>query len=133
MRLILQNPFDLDLDSFCDYVIERLQQEVVNVDFNQQLINLWDEYLKVVFPDLKVNTLKIIEIYFDNQIFRQEKENYIITVNPNTKISNIPLEQVAQTIAQGTLDIKGYDIFSDIYNKIASNIDMIYSTWEALQ
>lgn len=131
MRLILQNSSNIDLDNFCIYLIERLQQQAANTDYNIRLLNLWDDYLQVVFPDLKLNTLQIIRLYFDNQIFKQDRDNYIITVDPNIKISNIPLEQIAQTISQGTLDIRGYDIFSDIYNEIASNIDVIYSTWEA--
>lgn len=131
MRLILQNSSNIDLDNFCIYLIERLQQQAANTDYNIRLLNLWDDYLQVVFPDLKLNTSQIIRLYFDNQIFKQDRDNYIITVDPNIKISNIPLEQIAQTISQGTLDIRGYDIFSDIYNEIASNIDVIYSTWEA--
>lgn len=131
MRLILQNSSNVDLDNFCIYLIERLQQQAANTDYNIRLLNLWDDYLQVVFPDLKLNTSQIIRLYFGNQIFKQDRDNYIITVDPNIKISNIPLEQIAQTISQGTLDIRGYDIFSDIYNEIASNIDVIYSTWEA--
>lgn len=133
MRLIIENPYELDLEDFCPYVIKKLQQYLDQTELNFQLLALWDKYLKIIFPNLKINTLDIINYYFNNQIIRKEKDNYIITVNPNIKISGIPLEQITQTISQGTLDIKGYDIFSEIYNKVASEIDTIYSTWEALQ
>lgn len=132
MSLIIENPNNLDLDGFCNYLISILYLESKNTsEFNAKLIGQWNEYLQIVFPDLNLTIASIIESYFKNQIYKEENQNYIVCVDKNTKIDNISIEKIAQTIEVGALDIKGYNIFQQIYQRVADKIPQLYKIWEA--
>ena len=130
MRLIIDNPDNLDLKDFCLYIIEKLTYEINYIQINNQVKDLWNNYLKLVFSDENLTLQKVLKLFFNNQTYYKQKNNYIITVNNKIKIDDIPIDRIAQTIISGTLDIKGYDIFSEVYARIASQIDSLYEQWE---
>ena len=127
MRLVINNPENLDLNFFCDYLIDYLRGVHFNIsDLDAKLIEQWNEYLKILFPDVQVTVEHLIQLFFDNQIYYKEKNNYVITVDRAIKIEDVPIERIAQTIQDGALGIPGFDIFEQSYEAIGAQIATLY-------
>lgn len=132
MRLIIKNPNNLDLDEFCDYLIQYLQNIYFNIqNFDAKLVEQWNRYLGILFPDIHITLEYLIEIFFENQIYYKKENDYIITVDKVVNIQNVPIERIAQTIQDGILGIQGFDIFEQLYQEIANQVGALYTEWEA--
>lgn len=135
MRLIIKNPDKINLDDFCEYLIRIMQIYSSDISgLNAKLIAQWNEYLKVVFPEQHLDVKRVLKDFFKNQDYIIQNGNYIIGVDKNIKIptTDISIERVAQTIEEGNLDIKGYDIFTQVYQKISNNIVTLYENWAGM-
>ena len=133
MRLVINNPYNQNYDDFCRYLIEYLSEIKINiVDFDAKLINKWNDYLKIVFPEVtNISIQLILKLFFENQIYYKEDNNYVLTVDKNIKVDGIPLERIVQTISAGALDIQGLDIIGSIYQEVANIVTNLYYQWEA--
>lgn len=133
MRLIINNPYNQNYDDFCRYLIKYLNEIKINIaDFDAKLINKWNDYLKIVFPEVpNISIQLILKLFLENQIYYKEDNNYVLTVDRNIKISGIPLERIIQTISAGALDIQGLDIIETIYQEVANLLTNLYYQWEA--
>lgn len=135
MRLIIKNPYNIDLRDFCDYIIRLLQAYSQDTSkLSAKLITQWDDYLSVVFPEQNLKVIDILKQFFNHQIWSKSEDSYIIQVDKNIKItgSDLQIEKIAQTIQAGTLDIKGYDIFTQVYEEVASKMSILYKTWTGM-
>lgn len=131
MKLIIQNPTQLDLTDFCEYLIDYFQNiSVGQLNLNAKLISNWNRYLQVIFPEIEgINLPYIIGLFLDNQTYNSNQNSFFLEVNKNIKIEGIPLERLVQTIEAGALDIKRYPIFTNIYKRVADILPILYKNW----
>ena len=135
MRLLIENPNELNLDDFCSYLIGYIAHiQLKDLNLNAKLVSKWSQYLHTVFPidfpsNADVSFQNFIEQFLRNQIYTKGNGYYAIEVNNNIKIEGIRIERVVQTVEAGALDIKGYPLFTNIYKQIAKQLPLLYSNW----
>ena len=131
MQLFINNPDNLNLDNFCKFIC--LQMKLYFQDDSKQdknLINVINNYLYNIYKNKLINYNNILNIYFDNLLYRKDnKNNYIITSNDNIKIDNIRIDSLVRLITNGTLSLPKYTIVEDIFKKVESMIDLLYIYW----
>lgn len=139
LGLTIHNPDNLDLTTFCKFLISRLRARAADTSkLNIQQVKRWDEYLDEIFKDYttKPTTKLIINKYFDNlTVIKDTNDNsYTILCNKNIKypMLNIPIDTLANMINDGTLDRPRYDIFDQIYHDVEIQVPILYKLWRGM-
>lgn len=100
-------------------VVQQLHKSV-----DKRRLKSWEQYLthecgtNISIESFWKKSLQSITYHFvDNTLI-------IINIDPKEYLtSNIKMSTVCKIINFGTLDKKGYPVYTDVFNKIASNID----------
>lgn len=129
LRYIINVDDCKDIKSFAKYIIDYIQKNILYlIEIDAKLDGAWQQYLDIVFPNSKLTLKKIILYYFDNLIFSiNDDESQIVITSKDIELEDVKLENLIATIENGALDIRGYKIFQDIYNKIP--INNLYKKW----
>jgi hypothetical protein len=92
----------------------------------------WNDYLnsgEVIEFTSRKNILakEVIYLGADNLVVSELPNKFIISIN-NKKFVNglkmVKIDTLCKLINYGNASIKGYPIFSDVFNEVANNIDM---------
>lgn len=62
----------------------------------------------------------------DNLIVKDFKDNKIITINDDAMFGKYNLKQLCKFINNGNMEIKGYDIFTQVFSLIKRNIKVYH-------
>jgi len=142
MQLVINNPDNLDLNSFCDWLKLRISNDVDNNAFpvNEQRVQPWEDYFKEIEVGWRMDaqgkpvvpTFKsIISNFFDNLVVEKIGQNYIIKANEILSVpgTSITWYMLARLINYGTLSIARYQYFDDVLNFYAEHLEEFYELW----
>ena len=127
MLLLLSNPQNQDLTDLCADIITKLSIKAKdNIWYTSGLTSLWDNYLSELYKPAKVSptVVQIFEGYFDNLIYEQQGTDYIIRVDPNARLEGVEatIQELANIINYGTLDMPSYPIFDKLFDAEAEEL-----------
>lgn len=135
MQLLIQNPDNIDLDTFCKYLCSYMYRAACDTSkFDRNQLKIWNTYLDNLFKDyeIKPTVQLIVKDYFRNLKWQKIKENnYLISVDKNVLFENTKtsIDMIAALINDGNLSIKGYPIFDKIYTDVKENLQLFYNQW----
>ena len=127
MLLLLSNPQNQDLTDLCGEIITKLSIRAKEKTwYTPGLTLVWNTYLSTLYkPAIVTPTVsQIFEGYFNNLIYEQQGNDYIIRVDPTAKLPGVDatIQDLANIINYGTLDMPSYPIFDKLFNAEAEDI-----------
>ena len=139
MQLIINNPDNLNLDAFCDWLKLRISNDISRDSFpiNEARAQTWEEYLREadvgwrrdaqnqpIIPTFK----SIIYNFFDNLVVEKINQSYVIKANEilNVPGTSITWYMLARLINYGTLATPRYQYFDDVLNFYAEHLEELY-------
>lgn len=128
MLLQLSNPESQDLTDLCGEIITKLSIRARETTwYTPGLTQLWDTYLSELYKSANVvpNVAQVFESYFDNLIYEQQGTDYIIRVDPNARLNGVhaTIQELANIINYGTLDMPSYPIFDKLFDAEAQELN----------
>jgi len=129
MKLVIDNCND---KQFIIYLINFIKQYLIDHSRSQKFSSL-DMYLNKI-PKYKTKFRKSLTCHdivicgAYNLVYRKYGKKYIITINENQKLFGLDakLYDMCKLINYGTLEIDGYPIFTDAFNYVQDNLEMLY-------
>ena len=130
MQLRIEYKEDSLPKEFAYWLIKKIQTLIVaNIDTKQ--VSKFDKYLNEnsIFETTylkEISTRNIIEQASNNMEVSESENQYTIQINQNMMViglDRVKLTTAFKLINYGNSDIKGYPIFTDIFNMIADNIN----------
>lgn len=130
MNLILNVKLN-NYNNFFKFLKDIIKSAILkNLDVKKLIV--FDEYFKNNL-NIKVTPIarQVIIIGIENLIYSKTSEGINIYINPSTIVYNTQyhVAELCRLINYGTLDLKGYPIFTNTFNKIKDNINMILSLY----
>ena len=126
-----------DIAKFCEWLIPYIRSyanDLSNLDI--KMIKKWDNYLETIKPQLSKKPIhlpsfkEIVNNYFSNLIVLEEDDAFIITHDFNKKApSGHAWDYFARLINFGTLDMKGYPYFEEVFEHFAKCLQLYYNGW----
>lgn len=122
---------------FGSWLISRIQYNFnYHVDLNK--LQVWDEFFESSadynsIGDNKISTLAILQSGLKNLICQDLPDKLIIRINPNQFViglDRVKVDQVCRLINFGNTSIKGYPIFTELFNEIVENINEYVDEYE---
>ena len=80
----------------------------------------------------KILCRNIIQNAANNLVFKKFQGEIIITINNTKKFSNTnaKLYDLCKLINYGTFSVKGYPIFTEAFNYVSDNIEILYYNYK---
>lgn len=75
---------------------------------------------------LNIDCYQVLIKACDNLIVKDFKDNKIITINDDAMFGKYNLKQLCKFINNGNMEIKGYDIFTQVFFLIKRNIKVYH-------
>ena len=118
----------IDID-FIKWLILRIRNTIIQ-NINNDKLKKWDEFFNssTVYKNIykkKISTRDIIISGACNLTYLATESEFIIQVNPNIftpGLDRVKLSSVCKLINFGNLEISGYKIFTDVFDKFALEI-----------
>ena len=137
MHLVIDNPENLDLDGFCKWLIPQIQRYLeASIDDNHLIrwdyyLNMGSTFLKTYRFDRQVSSREILIAGSYNLVVKKQPTQYTIELNLNTIIPNSSAKfiNVITLINNGNLSMQGYNIYTQVMNYIADNIDYYFKAY----
>lgn len=137
MNLHISNEDELDLNGFCNWLIEQMQiymqsnideRQLARFDafiFNNQIIRTIDNSNRYI----SCKSILIGSTY--NLIFEKTSNEYIISINPNINIPNTynKFIDIVSLIDSGNLSLPSYSIYSDMMEFFAKDLQLYYEEY----
>ena len=137
MNLHISNEDELDLNEFCNWLIEQMQiymqsnideRQLARFDafiFNNQIIRTIDNSNRYI----SCKSILIGSTY--NLIFEKTSNEYIISINPNINIPNTynKFIDIVSLIDSGNLSLPSYPIYSDMMEFFAKDLQLYYEEY----
>lgn len=137
MNLHISNEDELDLNGFCNWLIEQMQiymqsnideRQLARFDafiFNNQIIRTIDNSNRYI----SCKSILIGSTY--NLIFEKTSNEYIISINPNINIPNTynKFIDIVSLIDSGNLSLSSYSIYSDMMEFFAKDLQLYYEEY----
>lgn len=137
MNLHISNEDELDLNRFCNWLIEQMQiymqsnideRQLARFDafiFNNQIIRTIDNSNRYI----SCKSILIGSTY--NLIFEKTSNEYIISINPNINIPNTynKFIDIVSLIDSGNLSLPSYSIYSDMMEFFAKDLQLYYEEY----
>lgn len=135
MKINISNPNKILDEDFINRLINFLPVLLVkNKYINKKKLNNLDDYLaKNVFTDKRKYTTKdCILIGLRNLKFKTTGYKVIIECNPTSQMPfyNISVKDICSLIDDGNLDIKGTKVFTNLFNYVKNNIQLLRHYYE---
>ena len=141
MFLRIENPDGLDLSDFCNYLIDLIIDYANNPNnVNTALADKWTEYFNSTdlgwVRDVSDNAISpsfyvIVNLYFDELYYYELNGAYFITSDPNQLLNStrLTIDSLATMINDGTIGMKGYSYFDQVFNYFAGNLKSIFENY----
>lgn len=118
----------IDID-FIKWLILRIRNTIIQ-NINNDKLKKWDEFFNssTVYKNIykkKISTRDIIISGACNLTYLATESEFIIQINPNIftpGLDRVKLSSVCKLINFGNLEISGYKIFTDVFDKFALEI-----------
>ena len=118
----------IDID-FIKWLILRIRNTIIQ-NINNDKLKKWDEFFNssTVYKNIykkKISTRDIIISGACNLTYLTTESEFIIQINPNIftpGLDRVKLNAICKLINFGNLEISGYKIFTDVFNKFALEI-----------
>ena len=130
MQLKINDASKLLNDRFSNWLCKRLFYEVVDyIDKDKKIFDSFDSYIKNnnVFPVIGNNIINSKKIVLDGaRNFICKGTPLILEINPNIYIQGldrVPLNTFCKFINFGNFGIKGFPVFTDVFENAAKNIN----------
>ena len=131
MRLEIEDSTNLLLNkSFGSWLIDEIQRVVKN-SINESKLRPWDKFIKEEYEHLyskKITGYDTIMYGLDNLVCDLVSNKLVIKISTNQFIPGlhrVRVDTLCRLINYGNTSIKGYPIFTDAFNIIADNIDIL--------
>lgn len=134
MNLEIKNIENLDLDEFCEYLIERMQEYIVT-SIDERQLERFDEYLNntdtIRFTGGRKGYISAKEILINstyNLITKKVDNEYNIEIDKNKYIynTNAKFIDIVKLINYGNLSLAPYPIYDRMMNEFAENIQELW-------
>lgn len=125
-------------DDFIEWLIDIIKHKIISQLDNEYIINFNNivndnEIFKKNNPDSKVkfDVRKAILISLNTLKYRKIKNVYIIDIGKDILFPNyqVKLETVCKLLNYGNTQIKGYPIFTNVFNDIRQNLESYYQQY----
>lgn len=137
MNLHISNKDELNLNGFCNWLIEQMQiymqsnideRQLARFDafiFNNQIIRTIDNSNRYI----SCKSILIGSTY--NLIYEKTSNEYIISINPNINIPNTynKFIDIVSLIDSGNLSLSSYSIYSDMMEFFAKDLQLYYEEY----
>ena len=131
MRIEIQSDSEVIDKHFGYYLIDLIRDEIRHRINPIKLVNL-NQYIEEnnIFKSVyrkRISCEEIIIIGSRNLICRETATKLIIEINNNALIpglDRVKINSACKLINYGTVDIKGYPIFTTIFNEFTDNINL---------
>lgn len=135
MFLLIKNPNNIDLSSFCEYLCTKfIRYSKSDSWYTPELTALWDNYFTELYKEKESRpTVRLVfQAYFSNLSCKTVADGVVIVSNKNYKLPGINelVVDLAKIINYGTLEMPKYPLFDKLFDFVADNIDNEYSAWE---
>lgn len=138
MNLVIDNPDNLDLFNFCNWLIPKIRGHILN-SINKKLLIKWDKFLnssnilqfnKGFNRPLSTKDLIIASLYY-LRVSKNANNSYIIEIDPNRNIPNSSAKfiNIIKLIDKGNLSISPYNIITKTMNYFANNLQDYYQSY----
>ena len=109
---------------FSIWLVSRIKFEIMSKVLNSNFKPL-ENYLR---KELKINQsiYQVISKCIESIEIVKLNSSYVIQINQNKKYNDILVKTISKIIDYGTIDLKGYSIFSSIFDNINKNLDVYY-------
>lgn len=136
MNLVIENPDNIDLNGFCKSLIVKMQ-EYMHMNMNPFKLYKWDEFLnsgnfvRRYFSKAAVSTAEILLASTYNLIVRQQRNLYIIEIDPSINIPNTSAKfiNIVNLITYGNLSCPAYNIYNEMMRYFADNLQYYYELY----
>ena len=123
-------------DEFIAWLIDKIRYEICTT-INENKLDIFNEYVKEnnlfqpVNNNSKFDIKQAIILSLNTLTYRKTNNVYIIEVGKNKLFPGykVNLETVCKILDSGNTEIKGYPIFSKLFNNIKSNIVEYYEQY----
>ena len=123
-------------DEFIEWLINEIRYEI-STTINEKKLDIFNEYVKEnnlfepVNNNSKFDVKQAINLSLNTLTYRKTNNVYIIEVGKNKLFPGykVNLETVCKILDSGNTEIKGYPIFSKIFNNIKLNILEYYEKY----
>ena len=141
MFLRIDNPEGLELQGFCEWLITQIQDRANDSTlWNQGLVDSWSNYFHqfdfgwprdVANQPLVPSFALIVDSYFSSLKVYKTGGSYYILADENRLLNSteITIDSLASMINNGTVDMKGYPFFDEIFDFFAENVGDYYSLY----
>lgn len=145
MYLEIENPEEMDIAPFAEWLCERLRESAADpATHDPSLETLWSNYFEdndLGWPrddsddPIAPSAGFIIDMYFNNLILQRRGQNIIITVDPTATLrgTSITIDSLAALMNYGTLLTTSYPYFDSIFEAYADNLQEYYDQWAELE
>lgn len=123
MRLTIENPENLNLAGFCNYLIKWVKE---NLTYNKEELVDRDSYLQKIIPNY--NWYQLINQAKNNFIFYKQKSTYIIELSNEIYIyrTKFKLKDLIALLEYGNNEMPKYPIFTKLFDTIAEDLQTIF-------
>lgn len=123
-------------DDFIDWLIDEMRYEI-STKINEKKLDMFNKYIEEsnLFEPMnnssKFDVKQAIILSLNTLTYRKTNNVYIIEVGKNKLFPGykVNLETVCKILDSGNTEIKGYPIFSKIFNNIKLNILEYYEKY----
>lgn len=136
MKLVISKTVDYD-ELFIEWLVEEIKFELMKLLDSRKLRNMIEyidsnDAIRDKLGILNIDSVgSIITASIDEIVYTELKSAYIIQVNPAAKIIgvNIPLASLCRMVNYGFMDVKGYPLFTTVFNRVKSNLSRYYAIY----
>lgn len=134
MNLYILNSDSKDLDEFCVWLINKMQEHISYFINDGQLIR-WDAFINsnnILGTDIAIDIKSVLIDATYNLIYKKDSlNNYNIAINPNAVIPETSAKfiNIIQLINYGNLQCQPYSVFDDLMNYFADRLEYYYDMY----
>ena len=141
MFLQISNPDSLELQDFCEWLITHIQNRANDSSlWNQDRVDAWTNYLHqydfgwsrdVLNQPIVPSFAFIVDSYFSTLKVYKAGGSYYILADENRLLNSteITVDSLASMINNGTVDMKGYPFFDEVFSFFAEHIEDYFSLY----
>lgn len=126
MKLVISKEYPY---SFAMWITKRLKFEIMS-RIESRKFELFEEYVFNTL-DIRVSAYQIAIKYLDEIRISITKDSYVIQPNENIKYknSNVRLSSLINLLDFGTLNLKGYSVFNQTFNRMQKELPIYFEMY----
>ena len=134
MQLVIENPENKNLDSFCEWLIPKIGEALYSNMQGKKFI-LFNKYIndhdivKWILGKRPISCYEVIKLWLYYLDYYRTNNSYIIKVDNNINIpnSNTRIISICNLINYGNISLNSYPIFDKAMDSIAKDLPNLYA------